>query len=152
MAGTVCRADSTDVGAVRVCVCVPVCAPCTCMIAQAGEPACSCMGGHWLLEALYTLARSKTPELSTNGLTAEAAGAALAFMTHSGTWLGMIAAGVHGLRHHSWSPSRASFSAYTKPSHAPCTARGVLYRPPMWSSNADWCLRSDVTNACSVLF
>jgi hypothetical protein len=31
---------------------------------QKGEPACSCMGGHWLLEALYTLARSPTPELS----------------------------------------------------------------------------------------
>ena len=63
---------------------------------QDGEPACSCMGGHWLLEALYTMARSKTPELSQGadgGITAQAASAALAFLTHNGTWLGMIAAG-----------------------------------------------------------
>ena len=52
-----------------------------------------------LLEALYTLARSKPPQLSAGGagggggLTAEAADAALAFLTHNGTWLGMIAAG-----------------------------------------------------------
>lgn len=31
--------------------------------------------------------------LSQNGLTTEAAGGALAFMTHNRTWLGMIAAG-----------------------------------------------------------
>ena len=31
-------------------------------LAQAVEPACSCMGAHWLLEALYTLARSTPPE------------------------------------------------------------------------------------------
>jgi hypothetical protein len=63
---------------------------------QEGEPACSCMGGHWLLEALYTLARSPTPELSAGaggGVSADAAASALAFLTHPGTWLGMIAAG-----------------------------------------------------------
>ena len=49
-----------------------------------------------LEQALYTLARSKTSELSTGaggGLTAEAATAGLAFLTHNGTWLGMIAEG-----------------------------------------------------------
>ena len=65
---------------------------------QKGEPACSCMGAHWLLEALYTLARSTTPALSQGGadgggVTADAARAGLAFLTHDGTWLGMIAAG-----------------------------------------------------------
>ena len=62
-------------------------------LAQEGEPACSCMGGHWLLEALYTLARSQTPGLTQSGLTAEAAAAALTFLTHDGTWIGMIKAG-----------------------------------------------------------
>eukprot|EP01044_Picomonas_judraskeda_P006669 COSAG03_NODE_675_length_6358_cov_51.683016_6_plen_129_part_00 len=56
-------------------------------LAQRGEPACSCMGAHWLLEALYTLARSTPPALSqgaNGGLTAEASDAALAFLTHNG--------------------------------------------------------------------
>lgn len=57
-------------------------------LAQEGEPTCSCMGAHWLLEALYTLARSKPAELSqgaSGGLTAQASDAALKFLTHNGT-------------------------------------------------------------------
>lgn len=62
-------------------------------LAQAVEPACSCMGAHWLLEALYTLARSTPPELSqgvNGGVTAQASNAALAILTHNGTEFWMM--------------------------------------------------------------
>lgn len=75
---------------------------------QKGEPTCSCMGGHWLLEALYTLARSPTSELSEGadgGVSADAAASALAFLTHPGTWLGMIAAGATATME-VWTPVR----------------------------------------------
>ena len=57
-------------------------------LAQQGEPTCSCMGAHWLLEALYVLGRSKPAELSqgaNGGLTTQASDAALEFLTHNGT-------------------------------------------------------------------
>ena len=65
-------------------------------IARTEEPACSCMGGHWLLEALYTLGRATTPGLSQGadgGTAGTAAMTALRFLTHNATWLGMISQG-----------------------------------------------------------
>lgn len=58
-------------------------------IARASEPACSCMGGHWLLQGLYNI--GATTEDAAQG--ARAAAMAQAFIESPWTWRLMIAAG-----------------------------------------------------------
>ena len=58
-------------------------------IARASEPACSCMGGHWLLQALYNIGSSTTD--AAQG--ARAAAIAQAFIESPWTWRLMLAAG-----------------------------------------------------------